>query len=101
MPRRPFWSDTFDLDLLKAIPGVEELLGETADIPLFTHGHIAGADQPDAFRLVHPACWHTTRGLAAFFGFKDPAKPSAFYTSDPVVECTFLEALRDAWVHTY
>lgn len=96
MARRPFWSDTFDLDLLKVIPGVEELLGETADVPLFTHGH-----RTDDGLLAHPTCWNTTRGLAAFFGFKYPAKPSAFYTSDPIVECTFLEALRDAWVHTY
>jgi hypothetical protein len=101
MPRRPFWSDTFDLDLLKVIPGVEELLGDTADVTLYTHGHIAEMDQPDACRLISPTCWNTTRGFAAFFGFREPRKPSAFWTDDPIVECTFLEALRDAWVHTY
>jgi hypothetical protein len=41
-------------------------------------------------------------GLTAFFGLRQHAtRPSAYRTDAPLVSCTFLEALRDAWVHSY
>jgi len=90
-----FWSDDFDMDLLKVIPDVEQMLGELADVELYTHGKTTNG------RLNHPSVWNSYHAMIAFFGFEDPGKPEAYHTSDLVVRCTFLEALRDAWVHSY
>ena len=52
--------------------------------------------------MNHPACWNTDRGLAAFFGFQPAGiKPDAYWTREQVVACTFEEAIRDCWTHTY
>jgi hypothetical protein len=92
----PFWSDDFDVDLLKVIPGIDETLGKAADIQLWTHGHTTFG------RLNSPACWNTHKGLAAFFGFRDAATPDGYsYGSDELIACTWLELVRDCWVHTY
>jgi hypothetical protein len=94
--RAPFWSDDFDMDLLKLLPNIEAMIGDDAAATvLFTHGHVTHG------RLNHPASWNTQFGPAAFFGFQDPAKPEPMWTSDPVVECTWLEVLRDCWSHSY
>lgn len=91
-----FWSDNFDADLLKVIPETEEILGETANIQLWTHGGLTDG------KLNHPSCWNTDVGMTAFFGFKQTGfKPDAFWTDRPLVSCTFLEACRDAWVHGF
>lgn len=95
MTRLPFWSDDFDVDLLKVIPDLSELLGEHRETTLFTHGHATFG------RLNHPACWNTHAGLAAFFGFTDAAKPAAYHCDHPLVACTFEEAVRDCWVHDF
>lgn len=102
MNQMPFWSDDFDMDLLKVIPGVEELLGESASLSLYTHGHTTFG------RLNHPSVWNDYRGPVAFFGLHRNAttgllgvKPPGYWTDEPIVECTFLEALRDCWPHTY
>jgi hypothetical protein len=89
-----FWSDTFDMDLPRILPQLDDVLGDATDIPLWTHGHTSHG------RLNHPAVW----GMAACFGTSPDStrwKPDTWYTSHPVVECTWREALRDAWPHTY
>ena len=91
----PFWSDDFDMDLLKVLPETPDILGKTADVELVTQGHTSHG------RLNHPAVWNTDGGLAAWFGFRDPARPTGFVCDHPLVRCTFLEVLRDAWSHTY
>lgn len=92
MPER-FWSDDFDMDLLKLFPDLPRRLGAAADLPMWTLGGTSYG------RLNHPAVW----GGEAFFGLRrgETGKPGGYYTSHPVVECTWLEALRDAWPHTY
>lgn len=92
MPER-FWSDDFDMDLLKLFPDLPERIGSAADIPLWTHGGMSHD------RLNHPAVW----GVDAFFGTRPEGtgKPEGYSTTHMVVECTWLEALRDAWPHTY
>lgn len=92
--RHPFWSDDFDMDLLKVIPGVESALGDMAGTVLFTHGHTTHG------RLNHPSVWHHDLGMLAFFGLRDPCKPAHYATSDLVVACTWEEAVRDAWAHS-
>jgi hypothetical protein len=93
----PFWSDAFDMDLLKVIPDVEEALFDAAPIELVTHGHTTFD------RLNHPAVWNHDRGIVAFFGLAGTEgwKPESYVTHDPLVSCTFLEVVRDAWVHHY
>ncbi len=93
---KAMWCDTFDMDLLKVIPGATELLADVGTISLKTHGE---PDKRDG-RLNHPSCWNHYAGMVAFFGFDSPCKPDSFYTNAPVIECTFAEAIRDAWVHS-
>jgi len=92
--RLPFWSDGFDMDLLKVLPEVEEWCGQDSR-PLYVHAHATHG------RLNSPCAWNAPEGLVSFFSLAPdcPAKPSHFYTSDPIVECTILEVLRDIWVH--
>lgn len=89
------WCDDFDMDLPKVIPDAETLLGDMAGVTLFTHGNLTHGT------LNHPTVWNHDLGLVAFFGFAEPRKPAAFYTNKPLVECTFLEAVRDAWAHSF
>lgn len=91
--REPFWSDSFDMDLLNVLPDLPDDLGQAANLPLWTHGGETRG------RLNHPAVW----GVYAYFGTDDTGrwKPDTFTTSQPVIACTWLEALRDAWPHTY
>jgi hypothetical protein len=89
------WCDDFDADLLKVVPGAAEALGEAAGVKLLTWcGHLTDG------KINHPACWNGDTGFIALF-WTDPAcKPDPFYWTDaPAAECTFLEAVRDEWVH--
>lgn len=88
-----FWSDDFDMDLPRILPRFDEALGVAADLPLWVHGGTSHG------RLNHPAVW----GNVAYFGTSpdDTGKPDSYYTSQPFVECTWREAVRDAWPHTY
>lgn len=89
------WCDDFDADLLRIVPGAAEALGAAADVRLTTRSHVTGG------RINLPSCWHTDRGLAAFFWTHPEGMPPACYvTSEPEAGCTFLEAVRDEWVHT-
>jgi hypothetical protein len=88
------WCDTFDTDLLKVVPGALEALGDTAGVELLTRSRLTGG------RINHPSCWNTDHGIAAFF-WTGPGHepPSSYVTGEAVAECTFLEAVRDEWVH--
>ncbi len=94
-----FWSDDFDMDLPKVLPRLDEALADLADTSLWTHGGESHG------RLNHPSVWGARNGLGseAFFGTTAEAtgKPDWYYTSQPVIECTWREAVRDAWPHTY
>ena len=88
------WCDTFDADLLKVVPGTEEALGEAAGVLLLTRGHETGG------KLNHPSVWNDHAGMLAFFwtpGCEHLGCPGGYVTDAPVVACTFLEAVRDAW----
>jgi hypothetical protein len=88
------WCDTFDTDLLKVVPGALEALGDTAGAELRTHSHVTDG------KINCPSAWNTYDGLAAFFWTDDRFRPDACYrTDEPVVPCTWLEAVRDEWVH--
>lgn len=90
------WCDAFDCDLYKVLPEAREVLAPVKDVRLFTHG-----GETDG-QLNHPAVWHVDRGMASFFGFNEScALPAAFLTPLPVRRCTFEEAVRDAWAHTF
>lgn len=89
------WCDDFDMDLPKVIPDARDLLGDMADVKLSTHGHTTyGA-------LNHPSVWNCEDGPVAFFGFRSPRKPKSYWTNAPTVRCTFWQAVRDAWAHSY
>lgn len=103
------WCDNFDMDLFKAVPAAVEYLKPLENIQLETRGHTWKDGT-----LNHPACWNTDFGLAAFFRFKSASEsaskvtantsgpqPEGFWTDEPLVSCTALEALRDCWAHHY
>ena len=95
MPER-FWSDTFDMDLLKVLPELEKRLADAVDIPLWTYGGTSYG------RLNHPSMWNGYHGMEAFFGTDNSGswKPEGYWSHhDQVVACTWLEVLRDVWVH--
>lgn len=98
MTRPPFWSDDFDMDLLRVIPEAEAIIAPIAGAPLWTHGHL----DLTRGRLNHPTVWNWDGGVFAYFGTRPTGfKPDVFDTDAPIVECTVLEAFRDAWVHSY
>lgn len=90
------WCDNFDLDLYKVLPEAHEILAPVKDVKLYTHGRKTHGT------LNGPSCWNHYLGLVAFFGFiPTHIKPEAFWTDSGVVACTFEEAVRDCWCHTY
>lgn len=89
----PFWSDDFDVDLPKVIPGAREALGDLADLELVTHGGTTHG------RLNHPSVWNHNLGSISFFGTNTPCKPNGFWTNAGTVRCALWEAIRDAWCH--
>lgn len=92
----PFWSDGFDMDLPTIFPEARGLLGDCADVLLWTSGHTTHG------RLNHPCVWNGQGGMLAFFGFRSPARDPVFYAgASSDVRCTAWEAFRDAWPHGY
>jgi hypothetical protein len=91
-----FWSDDFDTDLLKVIPDAAQVLAQV-DTPMWTYGGTSHG------RLNHPSVWQTHDGMTAYFGTDDSGhwKPESFWTDRPLVQCTWAEVARDAWVHHY
>lgn len=93
-----FWADDFDMDLPRVLPDLDDILGHAASIPLWTHAHTSYG------RLNHPSVWGSPDGgMDAYFGLTpdETGKPDSYVTGSELVECTFREALRDAWPHTY
>jgi hypothetical protein len=89
-----FWSNGFDMDLPAVLgPRLDEVLGTTANLPLWVHGGTSHG------RLNHPSVW----GGVAYFGTSTESMsvPDWYHTDQPVTECTWREALRDAWPHHY
>jgi len=96
--RRRFWSDDFDMDLLSLWPDLPGRLGAIAEVPLWTYGGESYG------RLNHPSVWNSNSGdFIAFFGLTPETigKPDSYWTDRQVIECTWLEALRDCWSHHY
>jgi hypothetical protein len=88
------WCDSFDADLLAVIPGAADALGSAADVRLWTYSHLTNG------KINCPSAWNTADGLVSFFWTSDEHKLDAsFYTDAAVAGCTFLEAVRDEWVH--
>ena len=90
------WCDDFDADLLAVVPGAVTALGPAAQLELHTYNH-----RPTNGKINCPAAWHTDFGLAAFFSTRDrDPVPAHFYVGGlELVACTFLEVVRDEWVH--
>jgi hypothetical protein len=85
------WCDTFDADLLAVVPGAAEALGDTAAVRLWTYSEVTGGV------INCPASWD---GAGALFWTAPRYRPSAtYYTRSPIAACTFLEVVRDEWVH--
>lgn len=91
----PFWSDDFDMDLPKVVPGARAIVGDIADVTLWTTGGLCKG------RLNHPDVWNSDQGLVAFFGFHGAARPAIYHSRRDPVACTVWEAFRDAWPHNY
>lgn len=88
----PFWADDFDMDLLRVLPDLPQLVGDLGAVNLYTYGG------------THPAVRSNQRGeMDAFFGTNRDAEswmPAACVSGhQELVECTWLEVLRDVWVH--
>ena len=97
----PFWSDDFDMDLLKLYPTLQDALGATAAETVWTLGHTTRE------RLNHPTVWNTH---GAFLWLSNPdldrdargwVRVLGCVTDAPLVECTWLEWLRDCWAHSF
>jgi hypothetical protein len=89
------WCDSFDADLLKVVPGAADALWPTGGIQLQTLSRLTDG------AINCPSAWNTDHGLASFFWTAPEFRPAAcFITNDPVSDCTFLEAVRDEWVHS-
>jgi len=95
----PFWSDDFDMDLLKLWPDLPARLGPTADVRLWTVGSTSYG------RLNHPAVWNTH---GAFLWLEKPDlnrdadgwfRVQGCVSDAKDVECTWLEWLRSWWPH--
>lgn len=106
MTRNKFWSDDFDMDLLKVYPNAVEALGATAEIKLWTISHETYG------RINCPVAWNTYTGLQSFLWLENPYLNLArdkhgwinidgFVCNEPVLECTWLEWLRDMWSHQH
>lgn len=90
------WCDNFDLDLYKVLPEAREVLAPVKDVKLYTHGRETHGT------LNGPSCWNDYSGMIAFFGLLPThIKPEGFWTDSGVVACTFEEAIRDCWPHSY
>lgn len=89
------WCEHFDMDLPRVIPDARRALGGIGDMQLFTHGHKTNG------KINHPSVWNGQFGTHAHFFNGHHTKPAGYYTSDPLVECTLWEALRDAWCHDF
>lgn len=104
MSNRLMWCDDFDMDLLKVIPDIVQLVDQFAFIRLWTYceGTTHGS-------INLPTCWNTREGIESFFWSEKPEHArdehgwvcfgGGFMTKAPLVECTFLELLRDKWCH--
>lgn len=97
MPSTPFWADDLDVDLPNLLPHLDDVLGSAGDIALWTHSGLTHG------RINAPAVWNADRGFTAFFGLTPGThgKPEHYSTEHELVECTWREAVRDAWPHTY
>ena len=96
----PFWSDDFDMDLLQVFPTLPRMI-ETAATPIWTVGSTTLG------RLNHPSIWNSH---GAFIWLREPDLQrdargwfniQGCVADSPLVECTWLEDLRDAWPHQY
>lgn len=97
--RAKFWSDDFDMDLLKIFPDIEKTLRNPGAI-VWTVGHESYG------RLNHPAVWNTH---SAFLWLEKPNLPRDEHGwfnvrgcvgDSPEIECTWIEWLRDVWPHS-
>lgn len=91
------WCDDFDMDLPKVIPEAMAVIASVSNVRLWTRGHSTDG------RLNHPAVWNGYTGMDAFFTRHEHVDPVRlpYVTGDPVIECTFAEAVRDCWSHDY
>lgn len=83
------------MDILKFLPDTPKILGKLAETKLLTHGHTSNG------KMTCALVWQHGDEHRAFFGFNNPCVPNECYTSDTIVECSFLEAMQDAWLHHY
>jgi hypothetical protein len=96
-----FWSDDFDMDLLKVFPETVSIIGTLAEAKLWT----VGSDTHG--RLNHPTVWNSHGAFVwitppQFSRDKDGWFNAKGCVSDSrVIECTWLELLRDQWPHGY
>lgn len=97
---KQFWSDDFDMDLLKVFTAVPKIL-KAPDRVLWTVGGTTYG------RLNHPTCWNSH---GAFLWLEKPNllrdergwfNVLGCVSKSEEVECTWLEWLRDQWVHSW
>ena len=96
-----FWSDDFDMDLLKLFPDLPAELGEAAELPIWTVGHSTYG------RLNSPAQWNS-HGAYAWAEKPQLVRDKHGWfnihgcvSNDELIEATWLEFLRDMWPHSY
>lgn len=98
------WCERFDGDLYRLVPEARAIVAPVAGFPLVTNGRLTDG------ALNHPSVWNHELGMIAWFaetdqapGWTGPGKvaPEVFWTHEPLVACTFEQAVRDCWVHHY
>lgn len=95
----PFWSDDFDMDLLKIFPDVPKMLRDPDRVLWTVCSH------PTYGRINCPSVWN---GYGSLLWLSKPNLPrdehgwfniNGLVSNCQEVECTWLEWLRDMWAH--
>ncbi len=102
-----FWSDDFDMDLLKLFPDIAKDMGPVAHAKLWVLGSLSTDNV-----FSHPTVWNGYDGMESLFWAEQPpdllrdehgwlTMEGGLTTNSPMCCITVMEAIRDCWVHDY
>lgn len=104
---RPFWSDDFDMDLPKILPDVCDAIRAVEGHSILVYCYCTALTRG---RINCPTAWNSHTGPVTHFWTDKPNHPRNEYgwatfgpgnctTNDQLATATWLEVVRDEWVH--